>query len=375
MSTLTVGAVIMVGRGGPSVPERLLFQAAQAAASDLITMLGREGVAPLIVAGAEVPGTAESACYIYDPDRGAFHFGERLAELVERYRLPAVMYFGAASAPLLPCGIVAHVHSALGQALLHSSQPRLAFTNNVHSSDWVAFTVVRDTVPLLRRVNRDNSLAWVLREEGGYQVFCPPEMRPAWGVDLDTPADLAIVREHPDCSPQVRLACQDVLLDRIPVPALLDVLARDGSRVALIGRVAPLAWHALNQVSQCWMRVFSEERGMVASERLARGEVQSLVARLVEETGLRSFFDELARLVDAAILDSRVLMAALGHYPGPADRFASDLYLAETIADEWLREFTEAARATPIPIVLGGHSVVAGGLHVLAELVAKRRAR
>jgi len=130
----------------------------------------------------------------------------------------------------------------------------------------------------------------------------------------------------------------------------------------------------LSQAGQCWIRVFSEERGMVASERLARGEVQSLVARLIDMIGPREFFAELAQLADAAIFDSRVVMAALGHYPNAGQRFASDLFLPEAICDEWLREFTDAACHAPIPILLGGHSVVAGGLYVLAGLVFRRRA-
>lgn len=368
-----VAAVIMFGPQGESPAERLLFRAAQATALDLIESLTQEGVAPIIVAAAQelaLPG--QTACML-DLDSGLFHFGQRLAGLVEGYRLPAVMYFGAASTPLLPRAVIGQMRVALEAALRDESGPRLAFTNNVHSSDWVAFTVSNETVSLLRRVGRDNGLAWLLQQEGGYQVVSPREWRPAWAFDLDTPADLAIVREHPACSPRLRLCAKDALFDGIPVRPLLDVLIRDGGRLALIGRVAPAAWEALNKAAQCWVRVFAEERGMVASERLKRGEVRSLLLRLVDLLGPYGFFDELAALVDAAIIDTRVMMAAAGHYPGAGDRFASDLYLVDDIADEWLREFTRAAQAAPIPVLLGGHSVVAGGLHVLAELIGERR--
>ena len=39
----------------------------------------------------------------------------------------------------------------------------------------------------------------------------------------------------------------------------------------------------------------------------------------------------------------------------------------EKIADPFVRHFTEAAMQAPIPIVLGGHSLVAGGLYALIE--------
>lgn len=112
---------------------------------------------------------------------------------------------------------------------------------------------------------------------------------------------------------------------------------------------------------------------MVASERAERGEVRSLVERVLAILGPERFFDELGQVVDAAIIDSRVLMAASGHYPGDADRFASDLYLVDEIADPWVRAFTSAAAGAPIPVLLGGHGVVAGGLYALADIVAARR--
>jgi len=193
-------------------------------------------------------------------------------------------------------------------------------------------------------------------------------------MDLDTPADLAIVRLHPHCPPHLREVLDDPLLARVPVDRVVEVAARDGARLVLVGRVSPLAWQALSKKTQAWIRAFSEERGMVASERLARGEVRSLLLRMVELLGPEGFFAALAEVADAVIMDSRVLMAAAGHYPDDAERFASDLYMLDAIRDPWLRTFTEAAANAPIPVLLGGHGVVAGGLYALSDIVAERRA-
>ena len=78
----------------------------------------------------------------------------------------------------------------------------------------------------------------------------------------------------------------------------------------------------------------------------------------------------LARLGDAAVIDTRVLLAhRLGRdesaWPCAEDRFASDLLLPDRIADPWLRALTAAALAAPIPILLGGHTLVGPGLHLL----------
>jgi hypothetical protein len=97
------------------------------------------------------------------------------------------------------------------------------------------------------------------------------------------------------------------------------------------------------------------------------------VGKLVDMLGPEAFFEELAKLADAAIIDTRVLMAAGRHYPGSADRFASDLFLPGEIEDPWVRDFTAAAIQAPIPVLLGGHGVVAGGLYALADIIALRR--
>jgi hypothetical protein len=115
------------------------------------------------------------------------------------------------------------------------------------------------------------------------------------------------------------------------------------------------------------VRVFAEERGMRASGRQERGEVRSLLADYLERVGVDGFFDELAQLVDGVLFDNRVILAARGLWPSAADRFNSDLYQWDRVEDPFLRRLTQAAAEARVPVVLGGHSVVAGGLMALVE--------
>lgn len=373
----SVGAVILIGAGGSTPQEQLVYNAVQATVLDLLDVLNAQGIYPVILAGPDLNWLPDLPRVVCDLDEGTFHFGSRLASLIERHNLSPVIYFGAGSTPLLAGDMI-----GLMQGMLYQSEygqgskipTHIALTNNLHSSDWVGITHTADALPIIRRADRDNSLAWMLQENWDYDVRVLSGVRPASSMDLDTPADLAIVRCHSACPPHLAEALRDPVLERVPVGRVLDVIARDGSRLTLIGRVSPLAWQAINKISQCWIRVFSEERGMVASDRLVRGEVQSLVGRLYETLGPEAFFRDLARMVDAAIIDTRVLMAASGHYAPDADRFASDLFMVETIQDPWVRAFTEAAAQAPIPVLLGGHGVVAGGLYVMADVIAERRA-
>ena len=106
---------------------------------------------------------------------------------------------------------------------------------------------------------------------------------------------------------------------------------------------------------------------MRADGRLSKGGVRSLLGYVMELVGVRRGFDLLAKLGDAAFVDSRVLWAHFGRWPPPYERYLSDLGRADEIEDPWLREFTQAAFQSPIPIVLGGHSLMSGGLYAWLE--------
>jgi hypothetical protein len=92
-----------------------------------------------------------------------------------------------------------------------------------------------------------------------------------------------------------------------------------------------------------------------------------LLNEYVDLVGVEQLFHRLAKMADAVLLDSRVILASRGLWPSDADRFHADLLMAENVGDPFLRALAEAARAAPIPVVMGGHSLVAGGLAVLLE--------
>jgi hypothetical protein len=99
----------------------------------------------------------------------------------------------------------------------------------------------------------------------------------------------------------------------------------------------------------------------------------SILGELLDRDGPEAFAQTIARLADAAVIDTRVLMAHRHGadetaWPSSEDRFASDLLLGASIADPWLRALTASAAAAPPdgPILLGGHTLVNGGLRLLA---------
>jgi hypothetical protein len=345
--------------------EQVLGGAHQSAARDLLETLLRTGMVGRAVVATDDPAWGNTLTDLpvdvdLDPPGESFHFGRRLAGLIERYDARRVLYSGGGSAPLLSAERWAEVLTCLADS------ERLAVTNNLHSCDWVGVVPATEAVPLVARQGDDNAMAWALANDGRLPVQSL-EASAATRFDLDTPTDLLVAQRHPGAGPRLRGFLGGLGWVGSQVDAVLTVMAREGGSLAVGGRASAAAWAALERATQCWVRVFAEERGMRASGRQGRGEVRSLLADYVALAGVEGFFDELSELVDAVLLDSRVILAARDSWPSTADRFNSDLHRWELVEDSFLREFTRAAAGAQVPVVLGGHSVVAGGLMALVE--------
>jgi hypothetical protein len=360
-----LGLIVMAGAieaPGPAV--RLVQEARQAAALDTLAAAEMTGVFDLLIIATSDRALAAdlSAQVLVDLDRAdsEFRFGHRLAELVDRYQLTHVLYMGAGAGPLIGAPEI----DRIGRSILGVAEG--VVTNNLHSTDWAAFTPARAIQGYEDRIVRDNSLAWVLHREAGLGVESWPASA-ASRLDIDTPTDLLTLALHPQCGPRLAATLADQALDTGQLERARRVLAEEGSHVMVGGRVGSATWRALEERTLCWVRLIAEERGMVASGRQMRGEVRSLLGAYLDEIGMDRFFQTLDSWADAVFLDDRVILAHEGLWPSAEDRFASDLGWVEQIEDPFLADLTRHVQAASIPIVLGGHSLVAGGLLALVE--------
>ena len=146
----------------------------------------------------------------------------------------------------------------------------------------------------------------------------------------------------------------------------MPLLYNREAELVVAGRVGSQAWQYLERETACRVRVISEERGLATAPP---GHVaRSVLGFLIESGGIEQMFRWLAELGDAAVIDTRVIEAHLGLAPSREDRFQSDLLAWEAVQEPVLRRLTQAALEARIPVLLGGHSLVSGGLMALNDL-------
>ncbi len=360
-----IDVVIFEGSQAKSEVEKMLIRVRHAVLADNVDkLLSLPEVSRLFLVTnqpelAEISSDPRFSAELNSIPPAAFHFGRQLLGLVNKHRIKAMLYLGGAAVPL---AARQELSFACGAVL---AGERRFVTNNVQSADIIGFNPAsilgEHTLPAT-----DNELAMLLRYRAGFeQILLPATLGTQF--DIDTPSDVAILAASPFGDPNLRSALSQCGLDLEKVHRLKEVLRGDYLELALFGRVGAPAMARLNSHFKIRLRVFSEERGMKALGRLESGQVVSLLGYWLEESGPETFFDNMARIVQAAMLDTRVFFAHMGFDFSDADRFNSDLGFYREISDPWLRDFTRAAVSCRIPVLLGGHSLVAGCVWALTE--------
>ena len=304
-------------------------------------------------------GRAGAAVEIVDHLDDDTSFGGRVRELVAASTPDGLILLGSGSIPLATAADRgAFVATAAGP-------PGNVLANNRYSADIVAVAGAA-RLANLPDLAADNGLPRWLEESAGFTVA---DLHRHWRlqVDLDTPLDALLV---PGLAADDALRANDVSTSvvRATLAAVATTVRATRFELVIAGRASAggLAWLERSTASRT--RALIEERGLrtrVDSQR----PVRSTLGLLLDRDGPGALGAILAELGDAALVDSRVLLAhRFGaderRWPGAEDRFASDLLLADRIADSWLRELTQAVVGAPIPIVLGGHTLVGPGLRL-----------
>ena len=349
-------AVICHAPAGESPLEQAIHSARRASAEDLIGLLHEFAVRVVVATpdredanafrslGANVQPT---------PADDSFHFGMTLAEIVRGTDAQSVLYFGSGSGGLLERQHVARL------CTFAERKEDAALFNNFYSCDFAVITnrraVLEASLP-----SKDNGLGFALAEAGTHCYALPRDA--ASQFDIDVPTDLHLLKHFGRGGDALRRFLRSWPSAHPSLGNLCSLLTDRKAVVYLAGRIQPGTWQSFELATACRTGGFIEGRGMKASPN-GRSPLLGAVA---SDDPVR-FFDRLASAADGAILDTRPLLAAGGELPPAGDRFASDLFLPREIVDPRWRAFTEAAMNAAIPVVLGGHNLVSGGLLLLAD--------
>ncbi len=288
-----------------------------------------------------------------------FHFGRLLTDLVHEYRCEKVFYLGGGAGLFLTSREIEEICREL------SEKEGIFFTNNFFSSDFVAFSP-GSIVDSFELPKIDNLLAYLLKEEGGLELRRIP---PSWGTmfDIDTPADIMVLSLLPGVPPATAEALQSLHFDRSRLEKLIGLFTDGSKELMIYGRLNPRVAVHMEESLRCRLRIFSEERGMKARGRVERGEVGSIISSLMGRVGLQDFFHIVETFCHGAVLDSRLICAHYKRDASRKDRFLSDIGDYNAIDDDFVRELTRLSTGAAVPVVLGGHSLLSGGLWVLSE--------
>ncbi len=352
--------IIFHGGAGHGEAETMMARARVAAArvtAGAALAAGFEAVIIAASAPAEFDPLPPGALIDADPPHEPFDYAARLRRIVRHYGLqkPAVM--GSGAVPLLGIEELALIVEQL------DARDARFVTNNFFSADLTAWTP-GEAIERVGPFARDNVLPRRLRDDAGLAPVILPRTT-ATQFDLDTPSDLAVLALTEGLPPALAEAVRGAGIDTGRYRALMPLFCDPTAQVVVAGRAGSQAWQYLERETACRVRMISEERGLATAP--PGHQARSALGFLLEAVGVERFFAHMAELGDALVLDTRVIEAHMGVTPSREDRFQSDLLNYERITDPFLRRFTEGAAKAPKPVLLGGHSLVAGGLMALND--------
>lgn len=294
-------------------------------------------------------------------DSVPFHFGTRLKDVINKYQMQNVIYFGGGAAPLI------NHEDLLRIAMALKEQKNTVITNNYDSADFVAFTPGK-AINHIELHNMDNTLAKLFHNQAGLRLEVL-EKSLSNSFDIDTLMDCLVLGVQPRTGIRTRHAIKSLNFDMTPLENAKEIMATPGASVCIYGRINPNPMDYLSNNARCHLRIFSEERNMRALGRIERQEVRSLLGYFIEKTSIKECCEFLANICDCAFIDTRVLFAHFNLDVSAPDRFYSDIGDYEQVNDPFVKKLTKGFAEADIPIICGGHTLVNGGTWALLDAV------
>ncbi|MDO8670690.1 MAG: hypothetical protein Q7O66_04580, partial [Dehalococcoidia bacterium] len=237
--------IIFVGGQGDSQAEQMVAGAQHAITLDTIERAEATGAFDRIIVATDSTALAGRVgpSVTVELDSGPFHFGRRLRELIVGYDVTLPFYIGGGAGALFTAEDLAAI---AGQLM---SAKNAVITNNLFSADMVAFTPA-SAIDRIELPDIDNSLAQLLRRQAELEDL-QLERNAATQFDVDTPADLLVLKVHQRAGRHTREFLSTLTLDVSRLRAAMLHLTDPLAEVLVAGRVGSYVWAHLEKDTAC----------------------------------------------------------------------------------------------------------------------------
>ena len=292
-----------------------------------------------------------------------FQFGERLYELLQQSECEQFVYIGAGSAPLISADDLIILKEKI------NSEQLICITNNYFSADFFALNSSDVFTQLSQYPSTDNEVPRALKEELNVYIEELPR-NTITQFNIDSPLDLVTLNCAAAGGPLLRRSIAKWDNDSNFLSDAAKMLNDSSKQIFVSGRVGSYTWQYLERQTACRVRMLSEERGMGAAGADGSLRARSLLGQVIESVGANKCFTEwIPVLCDAAFIDIRPVLAHLKWSTSVEDRFNADLLRPHKIQHSGLKDLVIAAKNSPVPVIIGGHSLVSGDLMLLNDWV------
>ncbi len=358
--------IVMLGGFAFDNVEADLRRSLEAAACDLLNLALEANCFEYIALGTDklveqsVPAGVELS--LDDPNE-EFQFGKRLQEILLQSSCEQFVYMGSGSAPLFGVNDLIDLKEKL------NSKDLTCITNNYFSADLFALNSCSAFSQLSQIPKTDNEVPRSLKEELDVRIEELPR-NTITQFNIDSPLDLLVL----DCAsaggPLLRESIAKWHGKSYFLSDAAQVLKDSNKQIFVSGRVSSRTWQYLEKETACRVRVLSEERGMSAAGHFGTARARSLLGQVIESVGPdQCFMEWIPMLCDAAFIDIRPVLAHLQWETSTEDRFNADLLKYHEIKHSSLKNLVKAASNSPVPVIIGGHSLVSGDLMLLNDWV------
>jgi len=368
----TLQAVIMLGGLGKNPAETLMREALGAAATDLaqICQQSDEFTKITVLADSHVK-TLDDKTIPFELSHPNATFGELINQFSqyitgETTNTDGYIYFGAGSGPLLSTRDIRMFTKLVSEADSNS-----CITNNRYSADFFGVKPTDLLESLHPPPISDNSVPTRLIEERETSIIEIPRSAETQ-FNIDIPSDLATLSLTQKSGPKLKsFIAQETQLLKQAVKAQWNAsqhFLKKNSEVFVYGRTSSRIWSYLETETACKIRIISEERGLKGAPK--GHQARSFLAYLIQAYGPQEVFGKLLpQFCSAAFVDLIPIIEHMNISCSRNDRFSADLFQHDAIKNEELREIILAITQSPIPIAVGGHSLVSSSLEILNQLV------